>query len=369
MKVLHVLWHGQIGGAERAVYQLCRAQQQYSEFKPTMAYGKADGYYADQLEKEGIKVLNLRLRRGSDVLRLPSVRRAIRSFPIHHFHGAEWVPMLASACSPGVTRVYTHRGGAANYPFQQALRYRAAGVILRACFHGFSGNTHRACVSGPQVLALPRSGWEVTYNGLDFSLLKAREPQAVIAQRHGIRLAGQVVIGTSANLRGWKRIDLLLRACTQIRDLPFTLLIVGDGPDRSRLENMAEALGLRDQAVFTGRQEHVADYLAVMDIFVLPSNSEESFGNSVVEAMAMGLPSLVFRDGGGLTEHVEDGRSGFVVGCVEDLALRLRQLMADPTLRKRLGEEGSVAVRKRYSIEAMVGRYDRLYKAALVKAA
>jgi glycosyltransferase involved in cell wall biosynthesis len=330
-----------------------------------MAYGQADGYYADQLQQEGIEVQNLRLRRGGDILRLPSVRRAIRSFPVHHFHVAELVPMLASACCPGVTRVYTHRGGAAKYPLGKALGYRSAGVILRCCFHGLSGNTRHACVSGAQVLGLPEAGWEVTYNGLDFSLLSARAPRATVAQQHGIRMNGQAIIGTSANLRSWKRIDWLLKACSLIKDIRFTTVIVGDGPDRPRLESVTDALGLRGRVVFTGRQEYVADYLGLMDIFVLPSNSEESFGNSVVEAMAMGLPSLVFRDGGGLTEHVEDGRSGFVVGSVEDLALRIRQLIADPELRRSLGRAASVAVRDRYSLEAMVERYDRLYKSAL----
>ncbi len=367
MKVLHILWNGMVGGAERAVYQLCRAQRQFSGFEPTMAYGQAVGFYAAQLQKEGIAVLNLGLHRGSDILQLPNVRRAIRAFPIHHFHAAELVPMLASACTPSVTRIYTHRGGAASYPLHRALRYRFAGVILRNFFHGFSGNTMRACVSGPKVLGLPTHGWDITYNGLDFSLLTAREPKEVTAQRHGFRLNGGVVIGTSANLRGWKRIDLLLQAGALIKEFPFTLVIVGDGPDRSRLEAMTDALDLRDRVVFTGRQAHVADYLALMDIFVLPSNSEESFGNSVVEAMATGLPCLVFQDGGGLTEHVDDGRSGFVVRDVEELALRLRQLILDPELRARLGEASGVAVRERYSIKAMVGRYDRLYASALLK--
>jgi glycosyltransferase involved in cell wall biosynthesis len=238
---------------------------------------------------------------------------------------------------------------------------------MRCCFHGFSGNTQRACVSGPTVLGLPPSGWEVTYNGLDFSLLAARVPRTVAARTHGILLDGRPIIGTSANLRAWKRIDLLLNACAQIKDLSFSVLIVGDGPDRDRLEKLTDDLGLRPRVIFTGRQDHVPDYLALMDIFVLPSNSEESFGNSVVEAMAMGLPSIVFHDGGGLTEHIEDGRSGYVVREVQQLAERLRQLIADPGLRLRLGAAASASVRAKYGLEAMTRCYDGLYRAALVK--
>src|SRR5262249_16343025 len=225
--VLHVLWSGKVGGAERAVYQLLRAQRQGSDFIPTMAYCQAEGYYADLLRKEDIEVISLDLRRGSDLHRLPVVKRKMEQFPIHHFHACELVPMLASANCPGATRIYTHRGGASSYPFRKALNYRAAGILLRCFFHSFSGNTQRACVSGPKVHGLPASGWEVTYNGLDFSLLTPRVPKEVVAQRHRMPMDGRPVIGTSANLRSWKRIDLLLQACAQMKDLQFTVLIVG----------------------------------------------------------------------------------------------------------------------------------------------
>lgn len=368
MEVLHLLWNGAIGGAERAVYQLCRAQQKYSKFKPTMAYAKAGGFYGDQLRNAGIKVIELGMHRGRDVWALPAVRRALRAYPIHHFHGAEIIPMLASTCCRGTTRIYTHRGGASAYPPLKAWSYRLVGRILRVSFRGLSGNTQRACHSGARVLGVPETGWEVTYNGLDFSLLTPRVPRDVLAQRHGLPLNGTPVIGTSANLRGWKRIDLLLEACSRLKGQRFHLLIVGDGPDRARLEGLTSDLGLADRVVFTGLQEHVADYLALMDIFVLPSNSEESFGNSVVEAMAMGLPSIVFRDGGGLTEHIHDGSTGFIVGSPEELAIRIAQLLGDSESRAKMGKAASMAVQKKYNLEAMVARYDDLYKAAMHRA-
>jgi glycosyltransferase involved in cell wall biosynthesis len=189
----------------------------------------------------------------------------------------------------------------------------------------------------------------------------------VVARHHGVPSDGRPVIGTSANLRAWKRIDLLLQACAQIKDLSFAVLIVGDGPDRGRLEGLTDHLCLRPRTIFPGKQEHVADYLNLMDIFVLPSNSEESFGNSVVEAMAMGLPSIIFRDGGGLNEHVKEGRTGFAVQTTDELAERLRQLIANPALRQRLGRAASASVRAKYGLEVMTRRYDALYFSALAK--
>ena len=63
----------------------------------------------------------------------------------------------------------------------------------------------------------------------------------------------------------------------------------------------------------------MASYLQVMDVFCLPSTALESFGNAAVEAMAAGLPTVVFADGGGLVEHIDDGQTGFVVADQKEL--------------------------------------------------
>ena len=367
MNVLHVMWAGTVGGAERALYQLVRAQRQFSSFKPVVGYCQPHGYYADLLRSEGVEVVSLGLRRGRDLHRLHAAKSMMSRFPIHHFHAVELVPMLASACCRRATRIYSHRAGASKYPFLKSLQYRSAGLLCRFRFHGFSGNTRRACFSGPRVMGLSPDGWHVTYNGLDFSLLAPRAAMDMVARRHGIVLDGSPIIGTSANLRSLKRIDFLLRACADCQKQLFRILIVGDGPDRERLERLTDSLGLRDRTIFAGTQNHVPDYLALMDIFVLPSNSEESFGNSVVEAMAVGLPSLVFRDGGGLPEHIEHEHTGYVVNSVQDLAERLSALINSPALRHRIGMAARAAVYEKYTLEAMVRRYDQLYNAALCR--
>jgi glycosyltransferase involved in cell wall biosynthesis len=200
---------------------------------------------------------------------------------------------------------------------------------------------------------------------MDFALLQPEEPRERVAARHEMQLSGKSVIGTSAHLRAWKRTELLIQACAGLPRDHFQLLIVGDGPDRARLEQITKGLGLESDTVFAGMQKHVGDYLAVMDVFVLPSGPQESFGNSAVEAMAVGLPTIVFRDGGGLIEHIEDGQTGFLVGSANELTDRLRSLLADPNLRKEIGLKAARHVRETYTLEAMVRRYDAIYSRAL----
>src|SRR5262249_23759449 len=149
------------------------------------------------------------------------------------------------------------------------------------------------------------SRWRTVYNGIDFSMLRPLRPRKHVASEVGLPLDDCVVIGTSAHLRDWKRVDLLIHACSKLEPASYRLLIVGDGPVRNELEALSKEMGIDSRTIFTGMKEHVGDYLQLMDIFVLPSSSAESFGNSAVEAMSQGLPTVVFSDGGGLTEHVQ----------------------------------------------------------------
>jgi glycosyltransferase involved in cell wall biosynthesis len=118
---------------------------------------------------------------------------------------------------------------------------------------------------------------------------------------------------------------------------------------------------LTDHVTFPGKTNHIGNYLQLMDIFVVPSGPEEAFGNSAVESMALGIPTIVFSDGGGLVEHIEDNVTGYVVNDVDELRERLQQLAASSELRRRLGDAGRQHVLKKYGLEAMVVRYNEFY--------
>ena len=133
------------------------------------------------------------------------------------------------------------------------------------------------------------SQFAVTYNGIEFDLLKPTRAPAEVRAELGLG-PDNFVLGTSANLKAWKRIDRLLHALAAVRRPELRLLIVGDGEERPRLEALADRLGVRSRTVFTGLQDKVADFVQSMDAFCLPSDSRESFGNSAVEAMGLGRP-------------------------------------------------------------------------------
>jgi len=361
------MWAGTIGGAERAVFQFIRSQVQLSRYIPAIAYSRESGFYGGEIRKLGVDVIDLGLHRDFSVTEARRVKALIKDFEIHHFHAPEVTPMLASVLCDGVRRVYTHRSGDFAYSGKQWLRYEFAGFMTRHYFHGLVGNTGLACRSGARVTRTDSSRWRTVYNGIDFSLLRAQRSRENVASEIGLPLDDRAVIGTSAHLRDWKRIDWLIRACAKLEPTSYHLLIVGDGPARPQLETLSKELKVESRTIFTGMKEHMGDYLQLMDIFALPSSSAESFGNSAVEAMGQGLPTIVCSDGGGLVEHVRHAETGFIIASIDELANRIRELQSNGDLRQRLGNAAREHVTRKYSYENLVGSYDNLYDTVLAK--
>ena len=364
LRILHLIWSGSVGGAERAVYLLVREQCQDPSLAPAILFARGEGYYWQHAQKLGCPIFTLDMPHGYALDYTIKAATIMRQFDLHHFQAPSFVAMLASIMCPNVKRVYTRRGGMVDDSWRKRLQYGAVNILLRYFFHGFSGNTKHGARIGAQLHKLPEGRFEVTYNGLDFDLLQPQQPANLI--RSQLKLdSSHYVLGTVANLKRWKRIHLLLPAVATIADPSFRLLIVGDGEERQHLEIQAQQLGISKQVIFAGRQVHVADYLQIMDVFCLPSMAKESFGNAVVEAMSLGMPTIVFRDGGGVVEHIESGETGFIVADQAELIFVLKKLMVDRQLGRTIGQQGQQTVRQRYTLSSSANAYRQLYTHAL----
>jgi glycosyltransferase involved in cell wall biosynthesis len=141
--------------------------------------------------------------------------------------------------------------------------------------------------------------------------------------------------------------------------------MVGDGPDRERLEQVAHELGIARSTYFVGYQPDVAGYYRLFAALLLPSVNEGT-PVSAIEALASGTPVVANRVGG-VPDVVRDGVDGFLVepGDVEGAAARLETLAREPELRQVFGESGRMRVRVRYSVARLVDDVDRLYRALL----
>jgi len=179
--------------------------------------------------------------------------------------------------------------------------------------------------------------------------------------------ADAFVVGWVGRMTGVKDTGAVLEIvrAARARGIDAVLCMVGDGPDRERLEQRAHDLGIARSTYFVGYQEEVAGYYRLFDAFLLPSVNE---GTPVVaiEALAAGRPVVATRVGG-VPDVVRDGEDGFLVelGDLDAIAERLARLAADPELRRRMGAAGRERVLPRYSVERLIDDVDGLYRRLL----
>ncbi len=212
------------------------------------------------------------------------------------------------------------------------------------------------------VTGVPRGKVRVITNGV-FS------PLVPDVERSELRRAWEVpedafVVGTVCRLvdDSHKRVSDLLRTLVLLADLPEVhLLVVGDGPERSRLEGLASDLGVRARVTFIGQREDVGAAYKIMDVFSLAS-SREGFGLVVAEAMMAGVPVVATRVGG-ICDIVDDRTGRLVPPCdPPSLATEIRLLHARPDERLAMGRAGYERARSRFGAQRYAKDVDTLYR-------
>lgn len=210
----------------------------------------------------------------------------------------------------------------------------------------------------------PREKLMVIPNGVDISRFAGAAP--ISLARLGMP-EGRKAIVYIGRLDPQKGLDDLLRTVPRVFDalLEHDLVLVGEGPDRTRLANLATQLGVAARVHFTGWRAEVPAILAAAEIAVLPSRWE-GMPNVVLEAMAAAKPVVANR-----VEGVAEllGRST-IDQCVDpgkcrEFAERIIQLVQNPQIAADLGRQNQQRVTELFSIEAMVGSYERLYVSIL----
>ena len=283
---------------------------------------------------------------------------AFRSHRLDHLHNhfadsSCSVAMLAAVMG-GFTFSFTiHGPGEFFAPQQFQLGEKARRALFVCCISHF-------CRSQMMLWAPPES-WSrlhIVHCGIDPDLFDPNE--------HRDKASHLLFVGRLERAKG---LPILLEAVVALcGDWPgLRLTIVGDGPDRSRLESRARQLGVEENVTFAGYKSRaeVLQHLRAADVFVMSSLAE---GVPVVlmEAMAGGLPVVAPRIAG-IPELIEDGVTGLLVppGDAGALAGRVERLLADGDLRRRLGRAGRAKVEQDYNLRTEVSRLKLIMSAAL----
>lgn len=354
LKILSIHWGFSLGGVAKYAATLERVRN-HAPVRLRSLCLLPEGRVVDRAALAALDAIVLPVRSVADPRWIPQVRRVIaeeapdcvmshgfnghlvsllgcgaqgrRMGRLASYHGSYHAPTQARKLAEPIYNGFTH----------WYLRNRADGIL----------NVAQYCADFLAARGVAADKLTVVHNGIpDF--------EAAPGVRERIRAEwgfepGHVLIGVASRLDPVKGLEHLVRAFADIAgtEPAARLVLMGDGTVRADLEAQAGALGVRERVLFAGMRADVPDCLAALDVFALPSLSEaHSIG--LLEAMRAGLP-IVATDVGGNTESVRDGREGLIVAPADaaGLAAALGRMLAEPSLRERLG----AAARQRFVAE------------------
>ena len=219
---------------------------------------------------------------------------------------------------------------------------------------------------------VPASRIRCIYNGIDTAHY-ALQPHETLLQQYRVRWQlppHRPMIGGLGRLAAGevKGFDLLLVAAALLAErLPHLhVLVVGDGPRRPFLEDVARRLGLRQRVHFVGSSEDIRIPLAFMDLFVFSSRWPEAFGLTLVEAMAAGKP-VVASQAGAVPEVIQHGVNGWLVPSNDPVMMAegIARLLSNRAEAVRLGQQAQRHVQERFGLERMAFEVEAVYREAL----
>lgn len=371
LKILHVIWAGDIGGAEIVLTSLVSYIKKKTNFYQEVCFLSKEGPIRKEIEALGVRTWVLGLRKEFidiwNANRLLAILRK-QNFDVVHLTGSPLA--IGAAIISGRSRILVseHGGGCLLNPY---IVYGYLGGIIKSMamriFNRIAWRkiAYYVAVSNTVKVALenkyriPPDKIKVIYNGVDLNLFNSTiyhdERRSLFPW-----VKNKIVIGTVARLTIYKGIHLFIEAaaavCKRYQNVVF--IIVGDGPFRNKLEKMVHKIGISNRVFFYGACRQIPKVLSEFDIFVMPSLWIESFGMVAIEAMAMGKPVISFETGA-LSEIVEDGKSGILVpnGDVRALSKAIEMLLNDTRLRKKMGKRGNERVSTKFNSELMGKQY------------
>jgi len=177
---------------------------------------------------------------------------------------------------------------------------------------------------------------------------------------------GEKLFGHISNFRPVKRVLDVMEVFLRVqREAPAKLVMIGDGPERSRAEAFSREHRITDRVLFLGNVPELEEVVAALDLFLLPSETE-SFGMAALEALASEVPVIASR-AGGLPEVVADGVTGYLlpVGDVEAMAARALELVRNDELRKEMGRAGRQRAIELFHVDRIVPQYLAFYESVM----
>jgi glycosyltransferase involved in cell wall biosynthesis len=354
MKIVHVVYNMEMGGAEMLVAQLCRMQRGHGHQVEVCAYDKL-GTLGVVLREEGFTVHVLgEAPVPRTMLRYSRLFRRLRPDVVHCHNPAPTLQAAMGARLAGVQCVMATRHSLVSPPYDRAgeVKFSAWSWLWLDWVAGICEVTCENLRAAP----LARRDRVVrVYNGTS-----AIQRIPVERVEDEFRL---LFVGRLAKI---KDLGTLIRAVAVAAErVPrLRLDVVGDGPVRGELEALARELGAAQRVRFHGQQMETARFFSGADVFAMSSVSE-GLPMSLLQAMSLGLPA-VLTDVGGMREVMDLSKSGLLapVGDATAMAEAIVRLANDETLRAEFSRRAVATYQAEFTLERMDAEYMRLYRTA-----
>jgi sugar transferase (PEP-CTERM/EpsH1 system associated) len=367
IRIMHVVQSLEVGGLENGVVNLLN-RLSGEGFDHVVCCLTHAGKLVERIQAKDVKIVEVGLKTDKFHFPVLTLRRLIRGFApdILHTRGWSTVDGIFAARVAGVARViHGEHGREAADPHGLNRKRNMIRKFLSPMVDQFvtvsddlrSWLTQQVGISAHKVTTI--------HNGVDTQKFS---PEGRSAARRQLALEDAVfAIGTVGRLDPVKDHMSLLRAFAPLTRgaLPVRLIIVGDGPMRRAIELEIGALRIGDYVELLGEKQNVSMFLKAFDSFVLTSIAE-GISNTILEAMASGLPVVATRVGGN-PELIEDGVSGQLVGARDAPAMTtaLGRYLLEPSVRVAHGDAGRMRAAQKFSLERMAERYRELYRSIM----
>lgn len=366
--IIHVVFRFDVGGLENGVVNLINHLPAESYRHAIIALTEVTDF-RQRIKRDDVQFFSLRKSPGHLFALYPKLFRLFRELrpAIVHTRNLAALEVTAPAWAAGVpVRIQSEHGRDADDLDGSNLKHK----WVRRFYNLFV--SHYVALSRDleswlvEQIGIPARKVTQVYNGVDAGRFHPAVPPAPISGCPFNR-PEHWLVGTVGRMQTVKNQTLLARAFIRALELDpplkarLRLVMVGDGPLHAAAQSLLAAAGVADLAWLPGERHDVPEILRGLDCFVLPSLGE-GISNTILEAMASGLPVIATQVGGN-PELVIEGQTGALVqtGDPETMARALIDYASNPDQARATGRAGRAAVERRFSMEAMVGAYRRLY--------
>ncbi len=371
--VAHVIHHLVMGGLENGLVNLIN-RMPAKRYRHAIICMTRYSDFRNRIESPNVEVFALNRKDGRDWAALARLFRLIRKLnpAIVHSRGMSGLDSMLPALLNGVSaRIHGEHGR----DIDDLDGNNRKGQWVR--------RLHRPLVSHyialskdlesylEKKIGVPKRHVTQIYNGVDCQNFRPASSGRVPLPISGFANDTSFIIGTVGRMQAVKdqanltRAFILLTSMLPEKKDQLRLVMVGDGPLRSQCEKLLDCAGLRHLAWLPGARDDVVDFMRGMDLFVLPSLAE-GISNTILEAMACGLPVIATQVGGN-PELVEEGITGNLIPAANPNALA--EAMVPYLLKSGLGANrgraGRIRTESRFSIESMVDSYMLVYDRVL----